>query len=211
VRLTRFLHQPLGPLPRLLLVAAAVLTLAAYFLPLWNLTMFAPQYPKGLRLDIYDHGLVGGNGGQDIKEINLLNHYIGMRDLAADDFTEFKWMPFALGGIGLLFLRASVFGTVKEVVDAVVVLGYVGVFSLWSFGYRLFRYGHDLAPSAPVKVDGFMPPMFGHQRIANFDVYSYPRPGTYVLLVVGVLLAWVLWSAWRDHTRERPRAHATAA
>ena len=86
---TRFLHQPIGPLPRLLLVAAAVLTLAVYFLPLWNLTMFAPQYPHGLQLDIYDHGLVGGNGGQDIKEINLLNHYIGMRDLVADDFTEF--------------------------------------------------------------------------------------------------------------------------
>ena len=119
---TRFLHQPIGPLPRLLLVAAAVLTLAVYFLPLWNLTMFAPQYPHGLQLDIYDHGLVGGNGGQDIKEINLLNHYIGMRDLVADDFTEFDWMPCALGAIGLLFLRAAVFATVKEVVDAVVVV-----------------------------------------------------------------------------------------
>ena len=201
VHATRFLHQPIGAPSRLLLVAAAALTLVVYFLPLWNLTMFAPQYPKGLSLDIYDHGLVGGNRGQDIKEINLLNHYIGMRDLAAEDFTEFEWMPFALGAIGLLFLRASVFGTVKEVIDAVVVLGYVGVFSLWSFGYRLYRYGHDLAPTAPVKVDPFTPPVFGYQKIANFEVYSYPRIGTYVLIAVGVLLALALWMAWRDRSR----------
>ncbi len=95
-------------------------------LPLWNLTMFAPQYPDGLRLDIYDHALVGGNSGQDVKEINLLNHYIGMRDLAVEDFTEFQWMPFAFGGIALLFLRAAVLGTVKEMVDAVVVFVYFG-------------------------------------------------------------------------------------
>ena len=48
-------------------------------LPLWNLTMFAPQYPDGLRLDIYTHSSQGGNNGQDVKEINVLNHYIGMQ------------------------------------------------------------------------------------------------------------------------------------
>jgi hypothetical protein len=164
--------------------------------------MFAPQYPHGLRLDIYDHSLVGGNRGQDVTEINLLNHYIGMRDLAAEEFTEFKWMPFALGAIGLLFLRASVFGTVKELVDAAVVLGYVGVFSLWSFGYRLYRYGHDLAPTAPVKIDGFMPPMFGYQKIANFEVYSYPRAASYAMgAAVVLLVAGLIWTWWQDRGR----------
>src|SRR4030095_13634409 len=117
----------------LLLVAAAVLIVTAYFAPLWNLTMFAPQYGDGLRLDIYANALVGGNHGQDIKEINILNHYIGMRDLAIEDFTEFKWMPFVLGGLALLYLRAAVLGTVKELVDAAVVFCYFGAFSLWSF------------------------------------------------------------------------------
>ena len=100
---------------RLLLVLVAALL--PYFLPLWNLTMFAPQYPDGLRLDIFSHALVGGSGGQDMKEINLLNHYIGMHDLAAEDFTEFQWMPFVLGALALLFLRAAVLGTVKELLD----------------------------------------------------------------------------------------------
>jgi copper chaperone NosL len=201
-RSTRFLHEPVGIAPRVLLTAAAGLIVLTYFLPLWNLTMFAPQYPEGLRLDIYSHTLVGGNGGQDIKEINILNHYIGMRDLTIEDFTEFKWMPFVLGGLALVYLRAVVLGTVKELVDAIVLFMYFGAFSLWSFGYKLFRYGHDLAPNAAVKVDPFMPPMFGYRQIANFEVYSYPRAGSYVLGAVVLLLVGAVWLAWR--ARRRP-------
>ncbi len=200
-RSARFLHEPVGLGPRALLTVAAALIVVAYFLPLWNLTMFAPQYPDGLRLDIYSHTLVGGNGGQDIKEINILNHYIGMRDLTVESFTEFKWMPFVLGGIALLYLRAVVLGTVKELVDAIVVFFYFGAFSLWSFGYKLYVYGHDLAPGAAVKVPGFMPPMFGYKKIANFEVYSYPKPGTYVLGGVVILLLGAMWLAWRGRRR----------
>ena len=200
----RFFHEPVGGRPRLLLALAAGLIVVAYLLPLWNLTMFAPQYPNGLRLDIYTHTLSAGHGGQDIKEINLLNHYIGMRDLATEDFTEFKWMPFVLGGMALLYLRAVVLGTVKELVDAVVVFFYFGAFSLWSFAYKLYRYGHDLSPTAAVKVPGFTPPLFGYQQIANFEVYSYPKAGTYVLGTVALLLLAALYLAWR----ERPRLPA---
>ncbi|HKW01752.1 MAG TPA: hypothetical protein VJN96_18125 [Vicinamibacterales bacterium] len=197
----RFFHEPVGVRPRLLLALAAGLIVVAYFLPLWNLTMFAPQYPSALRLDIYSHTLSAGHGGQDIKEINLLNHYIGMRDLATEDFTEFKWMPFVLGGMALLYLRAIVLGTVKELVDAVVVFFYFGAFSLWSFGYKLYRYGHDLSPTAAVKVPGFTPPIFGYQQIANFEVYSYPKAGTYVLGTVALLLLTALYLAWRERRR----------
>ena len=35
---------------------------------------------------------------------------------------------------------------------------YFGAFSLWSFGYKLYRYGHDLDPTAAVQVPPFMPP-----------------------------------------------------
>ena len=113
----RFLDEPIGLAARLMLLAAAVCSWPTYFLPLWNLTMFAPQYPDGLRLDIYSHTLVGGNNGQDIKEINVLNHYIGMQDLVNESFTEFKWMPFVIGALGLLLLRAAVHGTVVALVD----------------------------------------------------------------------------------------------
>jgi len=196
----QFLRQPIGAWPRLILVALTGMMLALYLLPLWNLTMFAPQYPQGLQLDIFNHGFVGGNGGQDVREINLLNHYIGMHPLETSSFAEFAWLPFALGGVGLLFLRAAALGTLKEVVDAFAVFVYVGAFSLWSFAGRLYSYGHELAPEAPVKVPPFMPPLFGHQKIANFDVYSYPRPGTYVMAAVALGLLLIIINAWRQRS-----------
>lgn len=203
LRANRFLDQPLDLWPRVLMIAAAACLVLTFFQPLWNLTMFAPQYPDGLRLDIYAHGLAGARAGQDLKEINLLNHYIGMRPLVEQDFTEFNWMPFVIGGIGLLILRAVVHGTIAALVDVDVVFIYFGVFSLWSFGYKLYRYGHDLAPTAAVKVAPFTPPMFGYKRIANFEVYSYPQAAAYAMGAALLLLVVAFVLAWRSSRREK--------
>ena len=151
-RADRFLEKELDLKERALVVVAALMLAAVYLFPLWNLTMFAPQYPDGLRMNIYSYKLEGGNHGQDIKEINLLNHYIGMKDLVAEDFTEFKWMPFVVGAIGLLFLRTAVHGRMASLLDVIVLYGYFAAFSLWSFAYKLYSYGHNLAPTAAVKV-----------------------------------------------------------
>ncbi len=197
-RTNRFFELSLSLRERALIVASALLIASVYLLPLWNLTMFAPQYPDGLRMNIYSYTLEGGRDGQDIKEINLLNHYIGMKDLASEDFTEFKWMPFVVGALALLFLRAAVHGRMMDLVDVAVIYGYFAVFSLWSFGYKLYSYGHNLAPTAAVKVAPFMPPMFGYKKLANFEVYSYPSAGSYAMAAAVVLLVAALVLAWRD-------------
>jgi hypothetical protein len=204
-RRVRFLDQPLDARARLLVLVATVLLAITYLLPLWNLTMFAPQYPEGLRLDIYSYTLVGGNAGQDIKEINVLNHYIGMRDLVNAEFTEFKWMPFVIGALALLMLRAIVHGTAAALVDVTMLFVYFGAFSLWSFGYKLYRYGHELSPTAAVQVPPFMPPMFGYRQIANFEVYSYPRAGSYAMAgAIAILLVALGWTWWRTRTVPSP-------
>ena len=197
----RFLDRTLETGPRVLLVAAALFLIPVYTSPLWNLTMFAPQYQEGLRLDIYSYKLQGGNAGQDIKEINLLNHYIGMKDLVAEDFTEFKWMPFVIGAMGLLFLRAAAHGRMSHLVDVVVLYLYFGAFSLWSFAYKLWSYGHNLDPKAAVTVEPFMPPLFGFKQLANFEVYSYPGLASYALAVAAALLFASFAVAWRDARR----------
>jgi len=194
----RFLDEPLDLRTRVVLFVAVGLLVTTYFLPLWNLTMFAPQYRDGLRLDIFSYTLAGGNGGQDVREINTLNHYIGMHELTNASFAEFQWMPFVIGALGLLLLRTIVHATVAPLVDVSVLFVYFGGFSLWSFGYKLYRYGHDLAPNAAVTVAPFMPPMFGYQQIANFEVYSYPRAGTYAMVgAMACLAAALAWTWWR--------------
>ena len=184
----RLMEKPVGTVPRVLLLAAILLLLPASFLPLWRLTMFAPQYPDGLRLDIYSYKLDGGHAGQDVKEVNVLNHYIGMRDLSTEAFSEFKWIPFVVGAMGLLFLRAAVLAKMSRLVDVFVLYYYFALFALWSFGYKLYVYGHDLSPTASVKVPPFMPPLFGYRQLANFEVYSYPGPASYALAGVALVL-----------------------
>jgi hypothetical protein len=193
-RTTRYLELPLNMRSRVLLFIAALLLAATYLLPLWNMTMFAPQYPNGLRLDIYGFKFVGGNNGQDAKEINLLNHYIGMRELTAENFTEFKWIPFVIGAMALLCLRAAFIGKNSYLVDVTVLYAYFAAFSLWSFGHKLYTYGHDLSPAAAVKVQPFMPPMFGYQKIANFEIYSYPAAASYAM--GAAMLALLLALGW---------------
>jgi hypothetical protein len=199
----RFLEAPLDLAPRGLLLLAVLLILPCYVFPLYDMTMFAPQYPDGLRLHIYSYKLDGGHGGQDMKEINLLNHYIGMKDLDAAEFAEFKWMPFVLGALALLFLRAAVLGKMVYLVDVVVLYLYFGFFSLWSFAYKMFWYGHHLSSTAAVKVAPFTPPLFGYEKLANFEVYSYPGLASYALAAAAVVLVAAAWVAWRQ---SRPRS-----
>jgi len=134
-----------------------------------------------------------------------------MHDLSNEDFTEFKWMPFAIGVLALLMLRSAVHGSMASLVDSVVLFGYFGAFSLWSFAYKMYSYGHNLAPGAPVRVPPFTPPIFGYQQIANFEVYSYPRAGTYVMLVAGLALVGAFGLAWRAGAARTPALAATAS
>ena len=200
-----FLEGAIALGPRGLLAVAALLLIPIYLFPLWQMTMFAPQYPDGLRLDIYSYKLDGGNNGQDVKEVNVLNHYIGMKELTTEAFTEFKWIPFVVGAMSLLFLRAAVLGKMSHLVDVVVIFLYFSLFSLWSFAYKLYAYGHSLAPTAAVKVAPFMPPLFGYRKIANFEVYSYPGAASYALGGALVVLLAALAVAARQSLLTRPR------
>ncbi len=195
-RLTAALDAGLPLRSRLLVLVAFFVLLPVFFTPLWHVTFVAQQYPEGLNLYIYPHDLVGGNDGNDLTEINVLNHYIGMAELKPSDFTELKWIPLIIGLIAVLTLRCAVIGNVRSLVDLIVMLTYFGGFSLWSFWYKLSYYGTNLDPKAAVKVEPFMPPMFGYRMVGQFSVWSYPAVGTYLFTAFGLLLVVALYLAW---------------
>ena len=112
-----FLGRPMMGLGRLGLALLVVPLVLAFSGPLWRISMTAPQYPNGLYMDIYAYKIQGGNEGQDINEINTLNHYIGMHRLDATAAADLDWIPFALGALVLLALRSAAIGTVKDLVD----------------------------------------------------------------------------------------------
>lgn len=193
-----FLQKPLNLGSRVLMLLAALLAAASLYFPLWRLHLVAPQYAEGLDMTIYAYQIEGGNDGQDLVEINMLNHYIGMKAISAADFTEMEVMPFMFGLFVLLALRAAVFGYMGAVVDLFVLSSYFGLFSIGAFYYRLYSYGHNLDPAAPMNVEPFTPLVFGSQKIANFTQSSYPQLGTYLLWAFMLVLILAIWFSRKE-------------
>ena len=192
-----FFELPLNLKSRVLILVSAAALLPAFMFPLWNMTFTSNQYTDGLALHIYAQELEGGKTANrdDLREINSLNHYIGMRPLLESDFSEFMWLPLAFGALILLSLRAAVIGKMSNLVDVFMLFGYLGLFSLWSFYHRLYTYGHNLDPTASIKVEPFTPPLFGTKQIANFSVTSFPDVGSFALVAFSLLLlAAIVWS-----------------
>lgn len=204
-KLNYFFETPIDAKSRGLVLLGALLLLPTFFFPLWSMTLYSNQFPEGLVLKIYSHKLEGGRTPyrDDLKEINALNHYIGMRELKEDDFTEFKWIPFVIGGVMLLALRVVVLGKMSKLVDLFVLFSYFGAFSLWSFYHKLYLYGHELEPTAAVKVAPFSPPMLGHNTLANFEVYSFPTIAAYCMAAMPLFLLAAMWLSRRAWSKKR--------
>ena len=202
----RALARPLVPWTRFLLVLALVPLAWGATERLWTVHFLAPQYPKGLELQVYAYTIAGGNGGQDLSEINTLNHYVGMRKLDPADFADLDFIPFAIGALVLLTLRVAAIGDVRSLLDLAVLTGYFGLFSLGRFVYTLYGYGHHLDPTAPIRMEGFMPPVLGTRQIANFAVSSFPGLGTLLISVFGVTVVGV---ALYEGVVRRERARAS--
>ncbi|HMS66638.1 MAG: hypothetical protein WAT92_22250 [Saprospiraceae bacterium] len=178
------------------IMLVAVLLLSGVFLfPLWQITLDAAQFPGGLRLNVWINKFSGDEGeGNIIANINILNHYIGMKFIEPDAIPELKYFPYviylmlALGLLTVYFNRPIVYLSWTIILSVLALLG-VYDFYLW-----MYDYGHNLDPNAPIKVPGmtYMPPLFGEKDLLNFYVSSYPRLGT-ILLGLGIILSFVAY------------------
>ena len=191
----QFFEHSLTLKSRVLILLATLVLIPAFIFPLWQMTFFSNQYTDGLRLTIYAYQLEGAktSNRDDLREINALNHYIGMRPLLESEFSEFTWLPFAIGGLMILALRAMVLGKMSKLVDVFVLFAWFGLYSFWSFYHRMYLYGHNLDPQAAIKVEPFTPPMLGTEIVGNFTVYSYPDIASFALIAFGLLMALAIW------------------
>lgn len=191
---------------RIVLVAAGLAFVMAIALPLWQMTMISNQFPEGLRVRIYPYKLEG-----DLQEINTLNHYVGMAALDAEFFPELGLLPviFAIGGaltlltaaLGYRWLATQVLlggGTASTLASSILI-------------YRLYTYGHNLDPKAPIDIDPFMPPPLGVNQLANFHVTTFFHVGTVVfaLGLLGIVAA--LWVSRPDMHHAKATMHHVGA
>ena len=78
----------------IIMLIAALLPLGLFLFPLWNITLEAPQYPIPLGMNIHINDFADANP-HDIKNINLMNHYVGMKYIP-ESIPEFKIFPIVI-------------------------------------------------------------------------------------------------------------------
>lgn len=180
---------------RLVVFATSLLALlllaAALWLPFWTMKLEAPQYPQGLVLQAYGDRIEG-----DLREINIINHYIGMEKIDARPAPEMALFKPALVGLMLLVVVAPFHRKLLGLAIlalAAVPLGILADLQLW-----LHRFGQNLDPTAPLRADPFTPLVLGISKIGNFT--STAMVGIGFLCMMGALLCLIV--NWRLERRE---------
>lgn len=177
-----FLARPLYLWSRPVLLLMTVPLLLAAFLPLWRFELQAPQFPNGLSVDVYSYTLVGGHDGADLRDLNALNHYVGMKRIDPTTLNDLGWLPFGFGAIVLLVLRVAAIGNVSALVDLSVITTYFAAFSGARFIHALHGLGHHLSADAPIKLEPFTPPLMGAKQIGTINSYAQPGAGAWMLV-----------------------------
>ena len=161
-------------------IGAALLVGAASQLPLWTMTMRAPQYPKGLRLYAYGTGMKG-----DLSELNILNHYIGMPPIEAPAL-ETSMFPVGIAVVALLCLLAPLHKWMLRL--AVFALVATPLTILADLQWRLYEFGHTLNPTAPIRLKPFTPLVIGPTTMGNFESTAMVSTGFVCLIAAAGLL-----------------------
>ena len=180
----------LKPISRFLIALSALFMVSAYFVPLWQILMWAPQYPEGLEMDIWINDIKG-----DVKIISALNHYIGMKHIEVSMFPEFKYMIYIVAFLILFGLITAIINKsvlLRAYVGLLLISGIAALVDFYLWGYD---YGHNLDPRAAIIVPGmsYQPPLIGTKQLLNFTAFSGPDIGGWIfvssaLLAIGTLV-----------------------
>jgi len=176
---------------RIGLAIASLSMIAAWLTPLWQIQLWAPQYPEGLNMKIW-HNRLGGS----FDIINGLNHYIGMREIKAEMFPEFDFLGILIGCFIVLGLLAALWGKRAGLQIFIGTAFALGAAALWDFYRWGYDYGHNLDPHAAIRVPGmtYQPPVVGYKNLLNFTAYSGPDTGGWIIIGAGAIAVFLLAS-----------------
>lgn len=164
---------------------AGVFLLLSLLVPYWSITLYAPQYPGGLVVDVYAWKLAG-----DVSEVDGLNHYIGMMPLEDAARFERAISRFAIPAIAALVVASLwISGRWRWLAVAPAILlpivFFVDLF-IW-----LYYAGHTLDPTAALSstIKPFTPRILGEGTIGQFRTVASLGPGYYMAVVAAILAA----------------------
>jgi hypothetical protein len=171
-------------LPTFMLGFAALLLFISVFLPYWQLTLMAPQYPQGLKMQAYVNRVSG-----DVDEIDELNHYIGMRPLKEAAELERSASIIMIAALILLVLGSiythSPFALFLLVPAILYPLIFLGDMYFW-----MHDFGMNLNPHAPLSsaVKPFVPPILGEGFVGQFKTIAVWDTGLILSIVASLII-----------------------
>lgn len=196
-------------LPRVTAIVAVICLMMLFFYPLWRITLIAPQYPDGVTMYIWINKITGETPGT-LQNINILNHYVGMKQIEPDSIPELTYFPWVVGALGFLGLLAAALNKSKVYLSWAVIFLVLAALGIYDFYLWEYDYGHNLDPKAPIKVPGqsYQPPLFGSKMLLNFNAMSYPGTGG-VFMGMAMALSFAAW--WfRKKISQRTFTHKKA-
>lgn len=186
----------------ILMVGAAVLLIASIFYPYWSITLHAPQYPKGLYIDVYVNKM---EPYRNVFEVDGLNHYIGMIKLTDAASMERRIAVFALPVLALLALGAGLvrrrWSWLLRLPMILYPLIFVGDLFAW-----LYYAGHSLDKTAPMSssISEFTPAILGTGTIGQFTTEADFQIGFQLAVAAALLaLAVTIWEGRSQNARAR--------
>lgn len=156
---------------KFLILIASLLLGVNYIAPLWNISLWAPQYPEGLSMAIWSHKFSG-----DVSTINILNHYIGMQSIQEASFPELKYFPMLFGILmGFGIVTSLIYNRYLVYLWSISMLSFAlwGLYDFWNWEYN---FGHNLNPDAAIKMEDmtYQPPLIGVKEFLNIQAASWP-------------------------------------
>jgi hypothetical protein len=183
-----------------LLLFAAALLIASIFLPYWSITLHAPQYPRGLYVEVFVNKM---EPARNVFEVDGLNHYIGMIKLTDAAKIERRISRYAIPVLAVLAVASiGLRGRWRHIARLPIML-YPVIFAADLFGW-LYYAGHSLDPKAPLSssIREFTPRLLGKGVIgqfstqAHFDSGFYLAAATALIVLVVSIWQWVGRHEW---------------
>jgi len=183
-----------------MLAVGVLLLIGTYFLPLWSITVEAPQYPEGLGIYIRIN-TVDGHHRNDLNNLNIVNHYIGMQAIVPESIPELKYMPGIVGFMLLSGLLVAWKGNQRMLYVWLALFSTLAIVGLIDFYLWNYDFGHNLdTENAAIQIEGmtYQPPLFGTKTMLNFVTTSLPSGGG-ILAISSILMAYVVaFLNWKD-------------
>lgn len=190
--------KPVAVVRFLLLVTAAALIIVSMRYPMWYMYLDSNNFPNGIGMSIWathpgdPEDIAQLDGG--LKEVNVLNHFIGMKEISKETMPIFSVLPVVLVIAAIACVVAAFIRRKWASFSVVVLFAAISVGGLLALVYNLYSFGHNLDPTAAITIDPFMPGIYGEHKLAQFTTYSNFYWGTYLLIFAFLLIvaAWVI-------------------